>query len=93
MTCVRCLGATKPHRRARGLCIRCYDACHHNGSLSDYPRFCWPRDELLTEWDFLRRQGFTMRLAATRLGVTYEALDRALSRAKDDPRAIRRAVS
>lgn len=49
----------------------------------------WTRDELLTEWALLRSAGVSVVDAAPRLGMTVEALTRALTRAKrdGDPRA------
>lgn len=52
-----------------------------------------PLDDTLDDWDFLRRQGYSVRDAADRLGMSHAALDKALCRAKaaGDPRAVRRA--
>lgn len=75
---------------AHGLC----HSCSHRLYRPPAPTFRsgpWTRDALLDEWDFLRRQGFTLRQATGRIGITYAALDRALHRAKGDPRAIRGA--
>lgn len=98
MNCLRCdrPRPRQPHRRAaqgaRGLCAACYDWVTRHGCVDDYARVTWPSDELLAEWDLLRRDGHTMRQAAERLGVSYAALDKAIQRAKGDPRAIRRSA-
>jgi hypothetical protein len=39
---------------ARGLCRACYEQANRAGTLEDYPRGTWARDELLDEWDRLR---------------------------------------
>jgi hypothetical protein len=44
-------------------------------------------DELLDEWDRLRRAGATRADAARRMGVKLETLERVLYRHRDDPRA------
>lgn len=44
-------------------------------------------DELLDDWDAMRRAGVTRREAAERLGMTEPGLHRMLQRHRDDPRA------
>lgn len=44
-------------------------------------------DEVLDEWDRLRRAGVTRADAARRIGVRLETLERMLQRHRDDPRA------
>jgi hypothetical protein len=39
------------------------------------------RDDLLAEWDHLRRGGVSMHAAAQQLGVTVNAIEKALERA------------
>jgi hypothetical protein len=74
---------------ARGLCHACYLRVRNAGRLDDYPRATWTRDELLDEWKFLRSTGVGVVEAAPRLGMTVDALTRALARARKDgdPRA------
>lgn len=76
----------------RGLC----GTCHNDEELRlDRPRRLRPADELLDEWDALRRAGLTRVKAAERLGMTEGALHRMLQRHRDDPRAqlgLRRPV-
>lgn len=44
-------------------------------------------DELLDDWDAMRRAGVTRTDAARRLGMTEKGLHRMLQRHRDDPRA------
>lgn len=44
-------------------------------------------DELLDEWDVMRRAGVLRVEAARRMGVKVETLERLLQRHRDDPRA------
>jgi len=75
---------------ARGLCEPCYKREDYHGRLADYPRATWSRDDLMTEWELLRSEGYSRRDAADRLGVKWEAFDRAYYRARaaGDPRAV-----
>lgn len=41
----------------------------------------YPAEELVAEWDHLRRSGLTMDAAAERLGVTRKAIEKAIERA------------
>lgn len=71
------------HRRrthsGRGLCGSCRQG--NNGcNPTDYERLTWPSTDLLTEYEFLRRQGYTRRAAAERLGITKARLDKAIER-------------
>jgi hypothetical protein len=74
----------------RGLCTPCYERANYRGRLADHPRRTWSRDDVMTEWDLLRRDGHTRAQAAERLGMTWAALDRAIwrARAAGDPRAV-----
>jgi hypothetical protein len=76
------------------MCAACYSAAKYAGANPPAERTVYRRDELLAEWDMLRRQGYDVRNAATRLGITPGALDRALVRAKaaGDERACRKPV-
>jgi hypothetical protein len=57
----------------------------------DYELSFMRADDMLDTWDELRREGYTVRQAAERMGVTFAALDKALCRGKrrGDPRARR----
>lgn len=44
-------------------------------------------DEVLEDWDLLRRAGLTRAEAAQRIGMRLESLERVLQRHRDDPRA------
>ena len=85
--CARC-HRRRPHK-ARGLCNACANTAFQNGSLHDYPRTTWSRDDLLDEWDMLRTEGYAVRQAADRLGISLSAFRKALERARrdGDPRA------
>lgn len=73
----------------RGLCARCYLRADTDGTRIDHERQTWPREVLLDEYAALRDEGYGLRDIAARLNIRYGALDRALSRAKGDPRARR----
>jgi hypothetical protein len=72
------------------LCPPCWKDAKANGDLPDYERKLRPRDEVLDEWDFLRRSGVTRAEAAERMGIRLDSLDKQIWRAsKDgDPRAV-----
>jgi predicted DNA-binding protein (UPF0251 family) len=78
ITCKRC-GRQRPHT-SRGVC----EACHYHviryGLTDEYPRSTWPRELLLAEWEWLRRQGYSRAQAAERLGVSKDAIDKAIAR-------------
>lgn len=65
----------------RGLCFRCYSRAKRAGTLIDYERRGFPRALLLEEWALLRSEGYTPRQAAERLGMSYDAFEKALERA------------
>ena len=65
----------------RGLCGSCYHSLTPDQRL-DYPRLSRSSGELVEEWEMLRSEGYTKRQAADRLGMTYEAFERAYHRAK-----------
>lgn len=78
-------------RGANGLCERCYKAGRRAKdpvqTRSPYRR----REEMLEEWEFLRSDGVTdLSVAASRMGVTRTALEKALERARKagDPRGV-----
>ena len=84
----------RPRFIGRGLCEACHQRHRKRGTLSDFERRTRPADEVLEDWDFLRRQGYSIRDAAERMGMTHAALDRALCRAanRGDERARRGAL-
>lgn len=87
--CTLCSDPLESGRRARGLCDPCYEKERRADRLADHPRSTWSRDDLMAEWELLRQDGYTRRQAADRLGVSYVAFDRAITRARaaGDPRA------
>lgn len=78
-TCSEC-GWCRKHC-SRGLCDTCYRRAWKDGTLIDYERKSWAREELLQEWSLLRSEGFSKRLAAARLGMNYKTFEKALERA------------
>jgi hypothetical protein len=82
-------GALRRSPLLREWCHACYLRVRNAGRLDDHPRATWTRDELLDEWKFLRSTGVGVVEAAPRLGMTVDALTRALARARKDgdPRA------
>ena len=66
----------------RGLCRRCYYRAYETGCHIDHDRRTWPADMLLDEWVRLRDDGYTVRLAAERLGLSRDGLRQALLRAR-----------
>ena len=76
-----CVECKRTPRLARGLCVKCYHHHRFAGTLIDFERQLRPADELLAEWDELRRDGYTRRNAAERIGVTIFALSKAIQRA------------
>jgi hypothetical protein len=73
----------------RGLCTPCWNRADADGTLIDYSRTTYTRDEVLDEWVELRGQGVTRRELAERLGMTWAAFERMWLRARavGDPRA------
>jgi hypothetical protein len=63
--------------------------------LDEYPRRSWSREDVMSEWDLLRSEGYTRRVAADRLGMRWETFDRAYwrARAAGDPRAVPEQVA
>lgn len=90
-TCVETCPSCK-YRRGRsanrGLCC----ACHRDVDIRmDYETKFWSSEDMLDTWDELRREGYSVRQASERMGVTLAALDQALYRGllRGDPRARR----
>lgn len=75
--------------QCRGLCSACRKRHAQAGTILDFERTQHTRDEVLDEWVTLRDEGHTVPQAARRIGMTTEALLRALERARKDgdPRA------
>lgn len=77
-TCVVC-GEDRRHE-GRGLCGRCWYQARKAGTLDDFPCHRQPAAELVEDYEFLRRQGYTRALAAERMGVTKKRLEKAIER-------------
>lgn len=69
---------------ARGLCSICY---RDEDLRLDCPRATRTADDVLDEWDRLRRAGVLRAEAAERMGMRLESLERMLQRHRNDPRA------
>ena len=102
MTCVECKRPMRCGRGARiedhpgtvqhfgrGLCATCWERAQKAGTLADYPSTLRRWDELAEDYVILRGEGYTIDVIAERLGMTLKALDKALQRHRDDPRARR----
>lgn len=80
------------HRRhqGRGLCRGCYDAHEWAGTLDVFGRTTLCSDDVLEDWDTLRRSGRTRTEAAKAIGITVDALDKAIERGihMGDERAV-----
>jgi hypothetical protein len=97
-TCRRCQRAMLAQRAAvgtgmrrhhgRGLCSACVDQLTPD-QLLNYERSNRTRDEVLDDYDLLRRQGHPRRVIAKRIGMNLDALEQVLRRARrvSDPRA------
>lgn len=75
----------------RSLCVAHHHAATLADTLADYPRLTRSSDEVMVEWEILRTSGVTTRTeAARRIGMSIDAFDRALLRARaaGDPRAV-----
>jgi hypothetical protein len=64
------------------MCGACYRRAWLDGTLIDHPTAVRPADLLLEDYVQLRREGYTVRQIADRLGMTFAAVDRALHRAR-----------
>lgn len=91
--CKICL-LLKRHR-ARGLCRNCYERIRSRGQIDDFAPLNRTADVVLQDWDELRRQGYSIRHAAERLGMSFKALDKAIERGakRGDPRAVRQVAA
>lgn len=72
----------------RGLCHTCWCAAKVNGTLDQFPRLTRSRDELLSEWEFMRGMVSFDDFSKV-MGVTLAAWKCAYSRGEKagDPRA------
>lgn len=78
--CVDC-GHTRWHS-GRGLCGSCWHRHDRNGTLENFPRVTRDRAEILEDWAFLSREGYTRAEAARRMGITKKCLEKAIERAR-----------
>lgn len=76
--CAEC-GAEKPIE-GRGLCRHCYYIRRDAGTLDHFPRRSTPSVDLVEDYEFLARQGYTRALAAERMGITKKRLEKAIER-------------
>lgn len=78
------------YHHSRGLCRTCYRRATEDGTIDDWPCRKRPADDVLEDWDMLRREGYSMVQAAPRIGVSPDALEMAIVRARrrGDPRAV-----
>lgn len=74
-----------PHG-GRGLCVACRQwlARHDPDTLLDYPKGGRPSEEVLAEYELLKRRdpGLLQKHVAEMLGMTYKAFNRSLTRAR-----------
>jgi hypothetical protein len=66
----------------RGLCERCYHAHDRAGTLLNFPKASRTRDEVLADVEALRVCGLSKAQIAERLNMSFKALDRAITRAR-----------
>ncbi|WP_344029272.1 hypothetical protein [Pseudonocardia kongjuensis] len=71
-------------KKARGLCGACYMASWRREDLAEHAVQQRPRDDVLDDWLVLRGEGLSLRQAAARLGMSFEAFERAFYRARGD---------
>jgi hypothetical protein len=77
-TCVRCVRERKI--RGRGLCVPCYVVAHRNGTLDDWPRATLAPEDFVSDYELLASEGLNRAGIAARLGMSYDALDKRLTR-------------
>ena len=80
-------GDTTRPKRCRGLCNTCYRRHKYRGTLYDFPRDTLPVESLLDAWHTVERRAGDTRAAharnvAARLGMSFEAVERAILRAR-----------
>lgn len=74
--CRRVMGSLR-----RGLCSACYWRHRTAGTLDRFPRKVRPSHDTFEDYLFLAAQGYTRRTAAERMGITKQALEKAIMRA------------
>jgi hypothetical protein len=79
--CLDC-NTTAPGWRWRRLCQRCYGRHHYHGTHAQFERPSWANAELVAEWEWLARQGYTRAQAAERLGMSKKRLEKAIERSR-----------
>lgn len=67
---------------ARGLCSNCYSTCRKNGTVSNWPRSNRRLTDVVEEYRFFTDTGMSRTDCALSLGMSLQALDRALYRAR-----------
>ena len=99
--CVDCGKTTRPgHAHAadypgtvryarRGLCDSCDSRHTRQGTINDFDTQARRWDEIADDYAMLCADGYPIPVIAARLGMTPKALDQALCRHRDDPRACR----
>lgn len=90
--CRRCGVLAKPPKtpgpyptiRGRGLCGPCWGPLYRSGGLADYPPLIRRREDVLEDWRIYRTRypEYTKAEVAQRIGMTYDALDQVLCRAR-----------
>lgn len=64
----------------RELCCACYWRNRQAGTLDRFPRRFIPAVELVEDYEFLARTGYTRATAAERMGITKKRLEKAIER-------------
>ena len=86
-----------PHDRGliRGMCATCYRRTLERGHIDIHPRITRPGVDVVEDYVFLREQGEinSYREAADRLGVSYEALLKAIGRHRPELLQRRRTAA
>jgi hypothetical protein len=77
----RAIGGSLCHR-GRGLCRTCYDHECRYGDVRQWGRLSFTREEVQEEYAVLRPQGLTHPQIAARLGMSLDALEQSLTRAR-----------
>ncbi len=77
------------HHGARGLCHKDYQRRRYDGTIADIPTALQPWRDFADDYAILRREGYPLDIIAERLGMSVTALDKSLTRHRDDDRARR----
>lgn len=78
----RCSVKNRYRHGGRGLCQPCYSFAHGAGLLDDFERRTRTSAETVAEVEFLYSTGLTRLEAAQRLGITSDAIYRAMRRTR-----------